>query len=93
VREEKILALPDAIKRMTAQTADKLGLTDRGRVQVGLAGDLVVFNPDTIAERSTFADPYQFPTGIDYVLVNGQVVVAEGRDAQRDVLPGKVLEK
>jgi N-acyl-D-amino-acid deacylase len=91
VREEKILSLPEAIKRMTAQTANKLGLTDRGRVQVGLAGDLVVFNPDTIAERATFVEPYRFPIGMEYVLVNGQVVVA--RDEQRDVMAGKVLRK
>jgi N-acyl-D-amino-acid deacylase len=91
VREEKILTSPDAIKRMTAQTADKLGLKDRGRIQVGLAGDLVVFNPDTIVERSTFAEPYQFPSGIEYVIVNGQVVVA--RDEQRGALPGKILRK
>ncbi|MBI5035271.1 MAG: D-aminoacylase [Chloroflexi bacterium] len=91
VREEKIITLPNAIKRMTAQTAAKLGLKDRGRVQAGLAADLVVFNPDTIIEHSTFAEPYQFPSGIEFVLVNGQVVVA--KDEQRDALPGQVLRK
>ncbi len=89
VREEKVLSLPDAVKRMTAQTAAKLGLADRGRVQVGLAGDLVVFNPDTIAERATFAEPYQFPSGIEYVMVNGRVTIARGE--QRAVRAGRVL--
>lgn len=91
VREEKIISLPDAIKRMTAQTADKFGLKDRGRVQPGLAADLVVFNTDTIADRATYSAPYQFPSGIDYVLVNGCVVVAH--DEQREVMPGQVLRK
>ncbi len=91
VREEHVLSLPEAVKRMTSQVADKLGLKDRGRVQTGLAADLVVFNADTIGERGTFENPYQYPSGIEYVFVNGQVVVAQG--GHRGVTPGRVLRK
>jgi N-acyl-D-amino-acid deacylase len=76
---------------MTAQAADKLGLHDRGRVQTNLAADLVVFNADTIADRATYSEPYQFPSGIEYVIVNGQIVIARGD--QREVMAGRVLKK
>jgi N-acyl-D-amino-acid deacylase len=91
VREKKVLSLPEAIKRMTAQAADKLGLKDRGRVQAGLAADLVVFDAETIADRATYSEPYQFPSGVAYVIVNGQVTIARGE--QRDVMAGRVLRK
>ena len=91
VREKKVMPLPEAIKRMTAQAADKLGLNDRGRIQTNLAADLVVFNADTIADRATYSDPYQFPSGVEYVIVNGQVVIARGE--QREVMAGRVLRK
>jgi N-acyl-D-amino-acid deacylase len=91
VREKKVMTLPEAIKRMTAQSADKLGLKDRGRIQTNLAADLVVFNADTIADRATYSEPYQFPTGIEYVIVNGQIVIARGE--QREVMAGRVLRK
>ncbi|MBI5653140.1 MAG: D-aminoacylase [Chloroflexi bacterium] len=91
VREKKVMSLPEAIKRMTAQPADKLGLKDRGRVQTGLAADLVVFNADTIADRATYSEPYQFPSGIESVIVNGQIAIA--RDTQREVMAGRVLRK
>jgi N-acyl-D-amino-acid deacylase len=91
VREKKVMTLPEAIRRMTAQAADKLGLHDRGRVQTNLAADLVVFNADTIADRATYGEPYQFPSGIEFVIVNGQVTIARGE--QREVMAGKVLRK
>ncbi|MBI4788114.1 MAG: D-aminoacylase [Chloroflexi bacterium] len=91
VRENKVITLPEAIRRMTSQSADMLGLRDRGRVQTGLAADIFVFNADTIADRATYGEPYQFPSGIEYVIVNGQVTVA--RDKQRDVMAGKVMRK
>ena len=89
VRENKVISLPEAIKRMTSQSADKLGLKDRGRIQTGLAADILVFNADTIADRATYSEPYQFPSGIEFVIVNGQVTIA--RDEQCDIMAGKVL--
>lgn len=88
-REEGVLSLPDAVRKMTGLCADILGLTDRGRVREGLAADLVVFDPATLLDHATYLDPFQRPSGIDSVLVNGVRVVAEGR-ATGDT-PGTVL--
>jgi len=79
VRELKVLTLPDAIRKMTSLPAARLGLTDRGRVAVGLMADLVVFDPATVADRATYTAPHQYPVGIDFVIVNGQVEVDSGR--------------
>lgn len=78
VRELKVLTLPDAIRKMTSLPAGRLGLTDRGRIAEGLMADLVVFDPATVADRATFTAPHQYPVGIDYVVVNGQVEVEAG---------------
>ncbi|MBN2222997.1 MAG: amidohydrolase family protein, partial [Vallitaleaceae bacterium] len=91
VREEKVLTLEDAIRKMTSLPAKKLGLRDRGILKEGNWADLVVFNPDQIKDMATFENPHQYPKGIDYVIVNGQIVV----DHQNitGVKPGKVLRK
>jgi len=98
VREEKILTLQEAIRKMTSFPAQKLGLRDRGLLREGMWADIVIFDPKTIRDRATSRYPYRFPLpnyphrypeGIKYVLVNGQVVVEEG--AHRGVFPGKVL--
>ena len=91
VRERGILSLPDAVRKMTALPAATLGLTDRGRIAEGLAADLVVFDPATVADRATFQDPHQYPAGIPWVVVNGRVVVDEGRFA--GVRAGRVLRR
>ena len=89
VRERKLLTLPEAIKKMTSKPAAKLGLEDRGSLKKGNFADIVVFDPETIADKATFIDPHQYPVGIDYVLVNGTPVIDHGKHTEK--LPGKVL--
>jgi len=89
VRAEGVLALEAAIQRMTSLPANRLGLRDRGRIAEGLAADLVVFNPQTVQDMATFTDPLQYSKGIDYVMVNGQLVVDAGRVT--GALPGLVI--
>jgi N-acyl-D-amino-acid deacylase len=85
VRELKLLSLPDAVRRMTSFNAERMSLTDRGRIAPGLAADLVVFDPDTVADAWN-----ERPRGIDTVLLNGRVVVENGR-ADRALQAGVVL--
>ena len=91
VRDRKLLGLEEAVRKMTSLPADRLGLTDRGRVEAGRKADLLVFDPLTIADRSTFTDPRRFAAGIDEVLVNGRRLVA-GRE-YRPQAAGKVLRR
>lgn len=80
VRDKGVLTLPEAIRRMTSLPADRLGLTDRGRLEPGQQADVVVLDPDRIAEQATFLDPHQYATGVDHVLVNGEPVVLSGEE-------------
>jgi len=91
VREEKILSLEQAIRKMSSVTAQKFGLEDRGQIKEGYFADLVIFDSDKVIDRATYEDPYQYPDGIDQVIVNGQVVVQYGEHTKR--LPGKILKK
>ena len=79
VRETPLFSLPEAVRRMTGLPADILGLGDRGYVREGLAADLVVFNPSRVTDRSTYEQPTLRPDGIEYVVLNGAVVVEGGR--------------
>jgi N-acyl-D-amino-acid deacylase len=81
VREEKLLPLEEAVRKMTFLPARRMNLVDRGELREGLAADLVVFNPDTIADLATYEEPRQYPAGIDYVIVNGEVAAEHGRQA------------
>ncbi len=74
-REEKVLTLHQAVHRMTGLAAAQMGIRDRGLVRDGQHADLVIFNPDTIADTATYERPHQYPTGIDYVVVNGVTVL------------------
>ncbi len=78
-RELGVLGLEEVIRHLTAAPAQCLGLNDRGLVKEGLAADLVVFNPETVLDKATFDTPKEYPVGIDYVLVNGAVVVDGGK--------------
>ncbi|NQV36869.1 MAG: D-aminoacylase [Candidatus Marinimicrobia bacterium] len=78
VRDEKTLELPEAIKMMTSMPAEKLNLKQRGSLQKGNFADITIFNPATVIDNATFADPHQYPTGIDYVIVNGKVIIDHG---------------
>jgi N-acyl-D-aspartate/D-glutamate deacylase len=91
VREEKIITLEDGVRKMTSMAAAKLGLEDRGVLAEGRAADVTIFDAALVRDRATFDAPHQYPDGIDYVIVNGQVVVEHG--TQHDVLPGRVLKK
>jgi N-acyl-D-aspartate/D-glutamate deacylase len=83
VRDLGVLRLEEAIRRMTAMPARKVGLRDRGLIAVGMKADLVLFDPDRIADRATFQAPHAFPTGIRCVLVNGHVAWDGRRIAAR----------
>ena len=88
-REEQLLGLPEAVRKMTSLPAQRLGLTDRGLVKDGYAADLVVFDPGRVRAPATLGAPSAPPEGIDYVLVNGELVVDGGR--RTAALPGRVL--
>ncbi len=89
VREEKLLTLPDAIRKFSALPAQRLRLTDRGVLKQGLWADIVVFDPEKIRDVATFENPNQLSEGMEYVLVNGVPVIEAGK--MTDALPGKVL--
>ncbi len=90
-REERVLTLEDAIRKMTSLPAGKLGLEKRGLIKEDFWADIVVFDPDTIADTATYAEPHQYPKGIEYVIVNGEVVVENGR--LTGARPGRVLKR
>ncbi len=77
-RDEKLMDLSQAIKKCTSLPASRLGLKNRGLLNVGYKADIVVFNPDTIIDRATFAQPHQFAAGIEHVLVNGVWSIKNG---------------
>jgi dihydroorotase/N-acyl-D-amino-acid deacylase len=89
VRQKKVITLPDAIRKMTSLPAQITGLNDRGLLRPGMAADVVVFNPNSVADRATFEDPLQYPVGIPYVVVNGQVVIDNSKHT--GAKPGRVL--
>ena len=78
VRDEGVMPLETAIHKMTGMPARKIQLDDRGVIRPGAFADLVAFDPGTIRDEATFANPYQFPTGISTVVVNGVVTVRDG---------------
>ena len=89
VREEKVLTLEDAVRKMTSLPAQILGLRDRGQIREGFAADLVVFNPATVRETTTFEKTKSYPVGIPYTIVNGVVVVDGGKHT--GARPGRPL--
>jgi N-acyl-D-amino-acid deacylase len=78
VREEQLIGLPEAIRRLTSFPADNLKLKDRGRLRVGHFADVAVFDPDTIIDHATYAEPHRYATGMQHVVVNGVPVLREG---------------
>lgn len=89
VREQQVLSLEEAIRKMTSLPASRLGLTDRGLVEAGKKADLAIFNPDTIIDLATFENPHQLSQGVEYLVVNGQLVLEQGQHT--GALPGRVL--
>lgn len=91
VREDSVLALEVAVRKMTAMPAARLGLADRGCLRQGCVADLAVFDPATVADAGSFSDPHHYPRGIRYVFVNGIPVVDDGRFTS--ARPGRVLRR
>ncbi len=78
VRDEKVLTLTDAIRKMTSWPATRMRIAERGSIQVGYWADITIFDYDHIQDLSTYEKPFEYPAGIDYVIVNGQIVVDHG---------------
>jgi dihydroorotase/N-acyl-D-amino-acid deacylase len=89
VRERGVLSLEEAVRKMSGATAQRLGLQDRGLLREGLFADIAVFDPATIRDTATFSEPHQFAEGVEYVLVNGTLVVDGGRHT--GARPGRAL--
>ena len=89
VREQKVLTLEEAVRKMTSLPASRMRLEGRGIVCAGMAADLVAFDPDTVSAVATYADPLRYSTGIPYVAVNGELVVDDG--AITKARPGRAL--
>lgn len=91
VREEKVLRLEQAIRKMTSFPAQTLGLLDRGLLREGMWADLVIFDPDTIIDKATYTNPHQYPDGIFYVIINGEIVVKNKQHTLATT--GKILRR
>jgi N-acyl-D-amino-acid deacylase len=91
VREEALLSLEEAVRSMTSAAANRIGLRDRGLVRDGYVADLVVFDPDRVRATCTYEDPCRYPEGIDWVVVAGEVVVADGEHT--GARPGRTLRR
>jgi dihydroorotase/N-acyl-D-amino-acid deacylase len=90
VREEKVLPLEDAIRKMSSAVATRLGLRERGLLRTGCFADVVIFNPDTTIDCATFDDPHQLAVGVRDVWVNGVRVLADA--VHTGAKPGQVVE-
>ena len=91
VREEELLSLEEGVRKMTAVPAQRLGLKDRGILRDGMKADIVVFDPETVRATATFEDPKKLPVGIEYVFVNGGLVIDRG--SHTGALPGRALKR
>ena len=91
VRAEKHLRLPEAIRKMTSFPAQRLGLPDRGVLRDGFKADIVIFDPNTVKTQASRSNPKQYPVGIEYVIVNGRVVIDQG--VNTEALPGRALRR
>ena len=89
VREKRVLSLEDAIRKMTSLPAGRFGLSDRGLLRPGMKADVVVFDADRVRDKATFADPHQYAEGFSFVIVNGSVVLDDGK--MTEARPGQVL--
>ncbi|RIK41314.1 MAG: dihydroorotase, partial [Chloroflexi bacterium] len=90
VREERVIALEDAIRKMTSAVASRLSLHDRGSLRTGNWADIVVFDPETVADRATFTDPHQLSVGVRDVWVNGSRVLDNGQHT--GAMPGQIVD-
>jgi len=91
VRNRSLLRLEDAVRKMTSLNAAKVGILDRGLLRPGLLADVTVFDPGTVADRSTYLEPFQYSTGVTFVVVNGQLVLDQGEHTH--ARPGRALRR
>jgi N-acyl-D-amino-acid deacylase len=91
IMDEKIVPLPDMIKKITSLPAKRFGFKKRGCLEKGYYADIVLFDEKTVKDMATYEDPHRYPEGIEFVIVNGEVVVNRGEHTGR--LPGKILKK
>ena len=91
VREQQVISLPEAIRRLTALPADNLGLEARGRLQIGHFADIAVFDPATIRDHATYAEPHRYATGMQHVIVNGTPVLRDGEHT--GATPGRFVRR
>ncbi len=89
VREEKIITMQEAVRRMTSLPAYNIGIEERGQLSEGYFADVVVFDPEKIADQATFEEPHQYATGVWHVFVNGEQVLKNGRHT--GATPGRVV--
>ncbi len=89
MRDERLLSLEEAVRKMTGAAAARLGLRQRGTIRDGNLADLVVFDPDTIRSNATYDEPRRFPSGIEHVIVNGTLVVRDGEHT--GATPGRAI--
>ena len=82
--------MEEAVRKMTALPAQRLGFQDRGILRDGMKADIVVFNPDTVKANATFEEPKQYPEGISHVIVSGKIVIDNGKHT--GALPGRALK-
>ena len=91
VREEGVLKLEDSVRKMTSLPARRIGLKDRGLIKEGMYADITIFNLDKVMDKATYTDPHKYPEGIEYVLVNGKIVIERGEHT--GILAGRALRK
>jgi N-acyl-D-aspartate/D-glutamate deacylase len=89
VRDEKVITLEEAVRKASAQNAAKVRLFDRGLLRQGMWADVAVFNPETIQDKATYENPFQYAVGVEYVIVNGKVVIDGGKHT--GARPGAIL--
>ncbi|MBT7302574.1 MAG: amidohydrolase family protein, partial [Victivallales bacterium] len=90
-RERLLFPLEEAVRKMTSLPAARVGIHGRGILTPGTHADITVFDPETVADRATFADPHQYPVGIDFVIVNGEIVLDHG--THTGALPGVFIPR
>jgi N-acyl-D-aspartate/D-glutamate deacylase len=90
-RDRKLLSLEDAVRKMTSMNAAKIGLHQRGILAAGFLADVTVFDPQTVIDRATYTDPFQYNDGIKYVIVNGTVVLDDGKHTGAH--PGRAIRR
>jgi N-acyl-D-aspartate/D-glutamate deacylase len=91
VRDERVLSLEEAIHKMTALPASRIGLGTRGTLAEGQIADINIFDPETVQDNDDWAHPHQYATGFEYVIVGGTAVIDQGMKTGK--FPGKVLKK